>query len=266
MAFEIKGKIVLVTGASGGIGRATAQAFAKEGAKVALAARNEQELLQTQKLIADAGGKAGVFPLDLSKASEISQMVKRAEQELGSVDVLVNNAAYGAIGLVEDCPLEQYRKNFEVNFFAVIALIQAVLPGMKQKRSGQVINVSSGVGRRALPGVSSYSATKFALNGLTESLRVEMKPFGIDVILISPGRVETRFHERTEHFGKLKFQMPVIKMRTPDKIAEMILDASRNRKREAEVWGPGKIGHYLNFFAPALVDFLVARRFPTEVK
>src|SRR5689334_10169386 len=168
MGFDIKGKVVLVTGASTGIGRATAQAFAREGAKVALAARNESALRDAAQAISASGGTALAVPMDLSKKDQVQAGVRTVREKLGPVDVLINNAGYAVGGLVEDCPVEQYRNNFEVNFFGPIALIQAVVPDMKAKRSGQIINVSSGVGRRALPGFSSYSTSKFALNGLTE--------------------------------------------------------------------------------------------------
>ena len=134
---------------------------------------------------------------------------------------------------------------------------------MKAQRSGQIINVSSGVGKRALPGFSSYSATKFALNGFTESLRLEVRPFGIDVILISPGRVASDFHHRIEFYGRWKMDLPPMQMRSPGRIADLILDASKNRSRERIVWGPGLAGYHLNYWSPKLVDFLLAQKYPT---
>ncbi|OGR80659.1 MAG: hypothetical protein A3I11_05840 [Elusimicrobia bacterium RIFCSPLOWO2_02_FULL_39_32] len=261
-SFEVKDKVVFITGASSGIGKATALAFAKRGAKIALSARDILALKAVAKEIERCGGVCSVYPLDLYKLNEIPEIIKKVKQELGGVDILINNAGYAVTGLVEDCPLEQFRKNFEMNFFAPIALIQAVLPEMKEKRSGQVINVSSGVGLRALPGVASYSATKFALNGLTESLRLEVKGFGIDVILIFPGRVETKFHERIESYGRLNRKLPPIPMQPAEKLGQFILEASEKRSRMAMIWGPGKIGYHLNYWAPKLVDKLLLKRFP----
>ncbi|MBI1979731.1 MAG: SDR family NAD(P)-dependent oxidoreductase [Elusimicrobia bacterium] len=261
--FDLKDKVVLITGASSGIGRATAAAFAREGARIALVSRDLAQLQKTADQIKSGNGIAEIFPLDLFQIEKIPGTINSIKQKLGSVDVLVNNAAYAVLGLVEDCPVDQYRKNFEVNFFAPIALIQSVLPDMKRKLSGQIINISSGVGRRALPGVSSYSATKFALNGLTESLRLEARPYGIDVVLIFPGRVETNFHERMESYGCLDRKLPPIPMQPPEKIAQLILSASRNRRREASILGPGWIGYHLNYWAPSLVDRLLFKKFPT---
>ncbi len=260
--FEIKNRVALVTGASMGIGKATALSFAKEGGKIALAARSEPALKEVAEQIKNLGGTAEIFPFDLSQIPKITEMVDAVRKKLGPVDILINNAGYAVTGLVEDCPIEQYRKNFEVNFYAPLALIQAVLPDMKSKRSGQIINVSSGVGRRALPGVSAYSSTKFALNGLTESLRLEVKKYGIDVIAIFPGRVSSRFHENMQNYGRLQRKLPPTPMSAPEELGEFILNASKRRLREATVSGPGKIGYHLNYWAPSLVDRILAQKFP----
>jgi short-subunit dehydrogenase len=263
--FDIENKVVLITGASSGIGRATAVAFAREKAKIALIGRNESALNKVAEEISSLtrkeNGSAQVFPLDLSHLDRIPETVARVGKELGGTDILINNAAYAVGGLVEDCPVDQYKKNFEVNFCAPLALIQAVLPGMKQRRSGQIINLTSGVGRRALPGFSSYSATKFALNALTESLRVEVKPFGINVISVSPGRVSSSFHHRIEFYGRWKTELPPMNMRTPEQIAELILNASKKRAREVTVWGPGLWGYHLNYWAPKLADWILAKKY-----
>lgn len=260
--FEIKDKVVFITGASSGIGKETALAFAKEGGKIALSGRDTLALKAAAKEIENIKGVCSVYPMDLYQTDKIQETIQQVKKDLGSVDVLINNAGYAVTGLVEDCPIEQFRKNFEVNFFAPIALIQAALPDMKEKRSGQIINVSSGVGVRALPGVSSYSATKFALNGLTESLRLEVKGFGIDVIVVFPGRVETKFHERIESYGRLNRKLPPIPMRPAEDLGQFILEASKKRSRVAMIWGPGKIGYHLNYWAPKLVDRLLLKRFP----
>ncbi|OGR85346.1 MAG: hypothetical protein A2901_02715 [Elusimicrobia bacterium RIFCSPLOWO2_01_FULL_54_10] len=262
--FEIKGKTVAITGATSGIGLACAKAFASAGAKVAVVGRNAAKVEKAVKEVKASGGTAEGFVLNFKNASDIASRVRAIESKLGPVDILLNNAAYAVAGLIEDCPVDKYKENFEINFFAPLALIQAVIPGMKQKKSGQIINISSGVGRRALPGFSAYSSTKFALNGLTESLRVELAPWNIDVISISPGRVSSNFHNGVEFYGRWKFHIPEMNMRTPEQIAKLILRASKCRKREAEVFGPGRIGYHLNYWAPRLVDWLLARKYPVK--
>ncbi len=225
-------------------------------------ARNKNALQSVREEILKDGGDAQVFPCDLSQIDSIPQVIKEIKEKMGPIDILINNAGYAVTGLVEDCPIKEYRNNFEVNFYAPVTLVQAVLPDMKKKGGGQIINVSSGVGRRALPGVSAYSCTKFALNGLTESLRLELKKFGIDVIAIFPGRVASQFHERIESYGRLKLKLPPIKMNRSEKVAKMILQASQGKKREATLWGPGAVGYHLNYWFPRLVDKLLLKRFP----
>jgi short-subunit dehydrogenase len=263
--FDIENKVVLITGASSGIGRSTSVAFAKGKAKVALIGRNESALNEITKEISELPSQnpkiAQAFPTDLRCLDKIPEIVNRVRKEMGPIDILINNAAYAVGGLVEDCPIEQYKNNFEINFYAPLALIQAVLPDMKQRRSGQIINITSGVGRRALPGFSSYSATKSALNALTESLRVEVKPFGIDVILIFPGRVASNFHQRIEFYGRWKTELPQMQMRSPEQIAQLILRVSKRRVREVTVWGPGLWGYHLNYWTPKLADWILAKKY-----
>ncbi len=261
--YEIKNKVVAITGATSGIGLACAEGFAAAGAKIALIGRDKAKLLKCAAQVKSMpGASAEGFVLDLANISDIQNVVSQIEKKFGGIDVLINNAGYAVAGLIEDCPVDQYKKNFEVNFFAPLALIQAVIPGMKKKFSGQIINVSSGVGKRALPGFSSYCATKFALNGLTESLRLELAPWNIDVISISPGRVSSEFHKNVEFYGRWKREIPEMNMRTPEKIAKFILSASKKRKREAAVFGPGLVGYHLNYWAPRLVDRLLAKKYP----
>ncbi len=261
--YEIKNKVVAITGATSGIGEACARSFAEAGAKVAVIGRNAAKVEKVVSAVRSIpGGVAEGFVLDLSDLAQIPKVAAQIQAKFGGIDVLVNNAAYAVGGLAEETPVEQYKKNFEVNFFAPLALIQAVIPGMKKRRSGQIINVSSGVGRRALPGFSSYCTTKFALNGLSESLRLELAPWNIDVISIFPGRVDSNFHDNVEFYGQWK--RPIVKssMKSSEALGRFILDASIHRKREATVFGPGKIGYHINYWAPRLVDKILARKYP----
>ncbi|OGR87510.1 MAG: hypothetical protein A3A86_00950 [Elusimicrobia bacterium RIFCSPLOWO2_01_FULL_60_11] len=263
--FEIKGKVIAITGATSGIGLAAAKLFARKGAKVALIGRGADRVEKAvEEARAASNGTVEGFVLELKDAPQIGSTVDKIRGKFGDVDVLINNAAYAVAGLAEDCPVEKYKENFEVNFFAPLTFIQAVIPGMKKKKSGQIINISSGVGKRALPGFSSYCATKFALNGLTESLRLELAPWDIDVISISPGTVSTPFHKNVQFYGRWKVDIAAMNMRTPEKIAEFILSASRSRRREATVFGPGLIGYHINYWAPWLVDRLLAKKYPVS--
>ena len=265
--FDVADKTVLITGASSGVGRSLAIAYAKEGARLALVGRNEKALAETCRRVKEVGGSGicAPFIFDLARTNKIAELTVAVKDRLGQgIEVLVNNAAYAVEGLVEDCPIDEYKKNFDVNFYAPIALIQSVLPDMMKKRAGQIINVSSGLGLRALPGISAYSATKFALNALTESLRLEVRSFGIDVICIFPGRVESCFHENVQSYGKVKRTLPNLGKKIPDEIAKAIVRASKFRKRSWTANGAGKLGYHLNYWAPHWADYIIEKKFPVR--
>lgn len=261
MDFEAKNKIVLVTGASSGIGKAVAEAFAKKGAKVALTARNVEVLKTVRNNINEDGGTSEIFPFDLEDISGIPQLVDDVERHFGdSVDILVNSAGIAVLGFVDDVPVKAYSHNLQINFFAPLALIKAVLPGMKKKKGGQIISISSGVGKRGLPGVSSYCLSKSALNALTESVRVELAPYGIDVILFSPGLVATGFSDKIKIYGNLEEKFTGGNMSSPEEIAEKILHASVHAKKEVMLSFRTRIGYHLNYWAPRLFDYILKRR------
>ncbi|MGW4094619.1 oxidoreductase [Nocardia sp. NPDC004750] len=180
-------KTALVTGASSGIGEATARKLAGLGYTVYGAARRTDRL---QKLAAD-----GIKPLamdvtdDASATAGIAQIVA----ETGRIDVLVNNAGYGSYGAIEDVPLDEARYQFEVNVFGAARLAQLVLPHMREQRSGTIVNITSMGGKIYTPLGGWYHGTKFALEGLSDCLRLEAKPFGVDVVVIEPGGIATEW-------------------------------------------------------------------------
>jgi short-subunit dehydrogenase len=185
---RIRDSVVIVTGASQGIGRETAILLASKGAKVWAAARSEDKLKQ---LAADHEG-IEAFPCDVSDDADRAALVAAA----GAVDILINNAGLGWMGLVEDMPAEQVRKLFEVNVLGLIDLTQRVLPGMIERRHGHIANVSSVAGWVAMPPLSVYSSTKFAVNGFTDGLRRELVGRGVTVALVNPGPIDTGFTDR----------------------------------------------------------------------
>lgn len=178
-----------ITGVSSGIGRALAQAALARGDSVYGTLRRSAQLAEFERL---APGRAHALELDVCKPEQVAHAMQHA---LASerVDVLVNNAGIGMIGAVEECSIEEARSVFEANFFGTLRVIQAFLPRMRSQGSGHVINISSGVGLMALPGMPIYSASKHALEGLSEALAGEVAPFGIKVTLIEPGAVLSNF-------------------------------------------------------------------------
>ena len=188
-------KTVLITGASSGFGAATAKLFQQMGWNVIATMRapeKEQELRALPRIL--------LFRLDLEDKASIRAAVDKGVETFGSIDVLVNNAGYGAIGALEAASDEVIQQQFAVNFFGLIDVMKAVLPMMRKKRSGIVINLSSMGGRITIPFGSLYHATKWALEGLTESLQYELNPLGIRLKLIEPGSYQTNFNGRSLNF------------------------------------------------------------------
>ncbi|MGC3993601.1 MAG: oxidoreductase [Propionicimonas sp.] len=179
--------VALVTGASSGIGEATARKLHSLGYTVYGAARRTERL---ETLAAD-----GVRPLGMDVTDEASMQagVARITAETGRIDVLVNNAGYGSYGALEDVPLDEGRRQFEVNVFGAVRLIQLVLPTMRAQGSGRIVNISSMGGRLHTPLGGWYHGTKFALEAISDCLRIEVAPFGIDVVVIEPGGIETEW-------------------------------------------------------------------------
>ncbi len=189
---ELENAVVIVTGASSGIGEATARAFAKRGAKVALAARREERLAAIQKEITEAGGTALSVVTDVTKRESVEALVKKTEAELGPVDVLVNNAGIMPLSFLENLHLDEWERMVDVNVKGVLFGVGAVLPSMMERKRGHVVNVSSVAGRRLFPSGAVYCATKFAVTALSEGMRSELsKKYGIRTTAIEPGAVAT---------------------------------------------------------------------------
>ena len=178
--------VALVTGASSGIGEATARRLAALGYTVYAAARRVERM--------ESLTDVRVLPLDLTDEVSMTACVETILRETGRIDVLVNNAGYGSFGALEDVPLDEARKQFDVNIFGLARLIQLVLPTMRAQASGTIVNVSSIGGKVYEPLGSWYHATKFAVEGLSDSLRLELRPFGIKVVIIEPGAIRTEWN------------------------------------------------------------------------
>ncbi|MGI8314194.1 SDR family oxidoreductase [Halobacillus mangrovi] len=185
-------KTVVITGASSGFGYMTALRCAEKGFRVIATMRNMEKakLFKRDSINEEVKRRIEVWQLDVTDAISLAHFQERL-QEVERVDVLVNNAGFAIGGFVEQVPLEAYRRQFETNVFGVISVTKAVLPVMRKQQSGKILNVSSVSGRIGFPGLSAYVSSKYALEGLSESLRLEVKPFGVDVALIEPGSYET---------------------------------------------------------------------------
>jgi len=190
MDLQLQGKRVLVTGASKGIGLACATAFAREGAEPILVARDAAALQAAAQAIQAQTGKAvRTLALDLAQAGAAARVL----DEAGAVDILVNNAGYGAYGSVEEMPMDEARRQVEVNLFGLAAITRRVIPHMREQRWGKILNITSIGGVQAAPYGGWYHATKFAVEGLSSSLRQELAPFDVDVVLIRPGAIRSEW-------------------------------------------------------------------------
>lgn len=180
-------KTALVTGASSGIGKATALQLLKDGYTVYVAARRTELMEELQQ--------QGAIPvkMDITRDEDIVALVEKIRTEQGGVDVLINNAGYAIYGAVEDTGIEDARRQFEVNIFGLARLTQLILPYMREQHAGRIVNISSIGGKIYTPLGAWYHATKHALEGWSDALRLEVKPFGIDVIIIEPGGIKTEF-------------------------------------------------------------------------
>ncbi len=180
-------KVILITGASSGMGKVTAQKLIKEGHTVYAVARRIDQMQD----LASIGGKP--LQMDVTNEADIEKVVDTIIQNEGKIDVLWNNAGYGLYGSVEDVSLEEARKQMEVNVFGLAAVTQKVVPFMRKQKSGLIINTSSVGGKVYFPMGAWYHASKHAVEGLSDCLRLELKPFGIDVVILEPGFIATEF-------------------------------------------------------------------------
>lgn len=190
---SLEGKVIIITGASSGIGRALAKQCAELGASVTVAARRKRLLDALAAGIQEQGGIALPIKTDVSKENEVLRMVAAALDEFGRIDVLVNNAGRGLIAKIENCPLEEMRSLFNTNFFGMHTACRAVIPAMKKQGKGHIINVASLASHVAYPYYGAYAATKSAMAGFSEALRRELHPYNIRISIVYPGAVNTDF-------------------------------------------------------------------------
>ena len=186
-------KVALVTGSSSGVGLETSLALARDGYHTFASMRNIRKAGELEHAAKKENLSIYVIELDVDKEESIVSAIKKVVADKGRLDVLVNNAGYGQFGCVEDVSVDDFRKQFETNFFSIVRIIQEVSPIMRKQNSGIIVNISSVVGRMGLPVSPAYISTKFALEGLSECLRYELGQFGIKITLIEPGVIKTNF-------------------------------------------------------------------------
>ena len=188
---DLDGKVAVITGASSGIGEATAEALAAEGAIVVIAARREERLQDLSQRIEDTGTRAMVVQCDVTDEEQAHNLIRKANEEFGHVDILVNNAGVMLLSKVEKSLSNEWRQMFDLNVMGLLYVTDATIEVMKEQGSGHIVNISSVAGRRSGPMTGVYSGSKYAVNAVSEALRGELAEDGIRVTIVEPGAVAT---------------------------------------------------------------------------
>ncbi|MFJ5964979.1 MULTISPECIES: SDR family oxidoreductase [unclassified Bacillus (in: firmicutes)] len=251
---RLKGKRIWMTGASSGIGEKMAYLASEQGAEVIISARRIEKLTDVKEKIINAGGVCQIVELDVSQLEQID----RAYEEVGPVDILVNNAGFGLFDLVEDASIEEMISMFEVNVFGLIACTKKVIPDMKKRGQGHIINIASQAGKIATPKSAIYSASKHAVLGFSNSLRMELADFGIHVTTVNPGPIATDFFTIADRSGEYVKNVDFI-MLSADKVAGKVVSAMMTKRREINLPGWMNASSKLYLLFPFLFEKAVRK-------
>jgi short-subunit dehydrogenase len=262
----ISGKVIIVTGASSGIGRATALLLARERARLVLVARREKRLESLAEEVQSAGGTSMVLPLDLRQKDHVKKMIHTVQAEHGRIDVLINNAAFGFYGSVENTPADLVREIFDLNFEAPLIASQLAIPIMRAQGGGHLINVSSVAGKRGLPLSGIYCATKFALHGISEALRVELQGSGIEVSIINPAATQSEFGDNVRYGDVTQKFKAMGHVQPAEEVARAIVQCIKEPKAEVYPYGRSRLLVWANAVAPSLVDKIMTRFFRERIR
>lgn len=255
----IDGKIVIVTGASSGIGESTAREFAQAGAVTVLAARRTERLKQLEKEIEEIGGQALAVPTDLTDLDQITNLVQTTLSTFGRIDILANIAGWGFYDWFEELSAEELRRHYEVNIIGLAELTRQVIPIMKAQRSGFILNMSSYVSRISVPPLTVYASTKYAIEGLTDGLRRALLPWGITVIRIHPSSVSgTEFNKQVVRAGGVEYRPVPIGRISRERLARHIVRLIEKPRRALFISRIYEVPVLLNKLFPEIVDWVSA--------
>jgi short-subunit dehydrogenase len=254
----IAGCRALITGASSGIGRSLALELARQGADLVVVARRRERLQQLASEIAPMTRRCEVVVGDVTEPALREEAIACARERLGGLDLLVNNAGVGAIGPFEQASSDRLRQVMEVNFFALVEMTRLALPLLKQGRQPMIVNLGSILSHQAVPGSSEYCASKFAVRGFSQSLRAELKPAGIDVLLVSPASTQSEFWEHlVEQQGQPSFKG---RPAPADLVARRIVRAIQRGQHELFPTWSARLIAWGQRLAPGAVDWFVGKR------
>jgi NAD(P)-dependent dehydrogenase (short-subunit alcohol dehydrogenase family) len=260
-AIDFAGRVVLITGGSRGLGLELARAFAKQGARLALVARNEDELFRAQDDLAARGARVFVVTADVRDRHDVEHAVQKVVTHYGRLDVLVNNAGVIAVGPAEHMTIEDYEQAMAVHYWGPLHAILAALPHLRRAPGARIVNIASIGGKIAVPHLAPYSGSKFALVGLSDALRAELAPEGIRVTTVSPGLIRTgspinatfkgRHHDEFAWFT-ISDSLPVVSV-SSRRAAREVLEACRRGAASLVIGSPARLAVALQGVAPGLV-------------
>jgi dehydrogenase/reductase SDR family member 7B len=263
---SFSGKVVIITGASSGIGKACAIAFAHAGADVVLASRKADELEKVSQEISKLGSKSISVTTDVSKESDCKNLIDTSIKSFGRIDVLINCAGISMRALLQDIQLDVIRQVMEINFWGTVYCTKFALPHLLQSK-GSVVGVSSIAGKTGLPGRTGYSSSKFAMEGFLQTVRIENLKKGLHVLVACPGFTASNIRNAALNAaGEKQGESPrdENKMMQPEAVAEKLLDAVVKRKRDLVLTTEGKLTVMLSKFFPSLLDKLVYNKMARE--
>lgn len=251
----INGKIVLITGATSGIGAETAKLLAARGAIPVLTGRNERKLLEAA---ASIPSEHGCFKLDVNDTDDTARVINEIAEKYGRIDVLLNNAGYGLFEPFAEASIERFEQMMNTNYMGIVRCIKAVLPIMEKQGNGHIINVASMAGKLSTPKSSAYAATKHAVLGLTNALRPELAPLGIAVSAVNPGPTDTPFLHMADPQGTYAKKVSGY-MLQPRQVAEAIVKVIMRRTPEVDLPLSASLGIRVYGLFPRLADRLASR-------
>lgn len=255
-----KDRVVILTGATQGIGLVTAEVLAVAGCRLALAARSADRLTALSERLNEAGHRTLAIPTDMGDTAQAAALAEKTAAAFGTVDIVINNAGIGVRDRLEDMQEAEARRTMDVNYFGPVALIQAALPYLKTNPGGGlIINVSSIVGRRAMPGIAGYCASKAALEKMAESLRVELKHSNVRVSTVYPGVTDTGFN-RNSLGGSQKGRQGRVGV-PPERVAQVILRTIHREQRDVFITLFDWTFVTASMLLPGLMDRLLSRHF-----
>jgi NAD(P)-dependent dehydrogenase (short-subunit alcohol dehydrogenase family) len=246
---RLRGKVALITGGSRGLGLVLARHLATEGARIAICARDEQELLEARRDLQTRGADVFATPCDLRNRHEVEAMVARVEAHFGSIDILINTAGVISVGPLEEMTIEDFYDAMDSNFWSGVYTALSVLPGMRRRRSGRIVNITSIGGKIAVPHLLPYSASKFAFVGFSRGLRSEVMKDGIVVTTVVPGLMRTGSPRNADFKGKhhleyawfsISDSLPIASM-DADRAARQIIDAMKSGEVEITLTAPARL-------------------------